>query len=120
MEVELDAFSGRPNPRWRLLPHQAREFTSKLHRLPQQHRQPASTEQGLGFRGFIVTGTSEELGSYDEVVVTSSSIHARSESVSHNFEDQDRTLEQWLLEIMRGRVDEALYRYVLGEAESRK
>jgi hypothetical protein len=114
MEVELDAFSGRPNPRWRLHPHQAREFTNKLHRLPRQHKRAASAEQGLGYRGFIVTGTGDELGSYDEVVVTSSSVRARSGSVSHYFENQDRALERWLLETMRGRVDQALYTYVLG------
>lgn len=118
MEVELDAFSGRPNPRWRLLPDQAREFTNKLQRLPRQHKRAASAEQGLGYRGFIVTGASDELGNYDEVVVSSGAVHARSGPVSHYLEDQERALERWLLETMRGRLDEELYRYVLGRLSS--
>lgn len=113
MEVELDAFSGRPNPRWCLLPYQAREFTNKLQMLPRQHKRAASAEQGLGYRGFIVTGASDELGNYDVVVVSSGAVHARSGTVSHYLEDQDRALERWLLETIRGRLDEELYRHVL-------
>jgi hypothetical protein len=71
----------------------------------------------LGYRGFIVTGTSDELGNYDKVVVANGSVHARSGSVSHHLEDQDRALERWLLENIRGQVDDATYKYVLGEID---
>jgi hypothetical protein len=117
MEVELDVFSGRPNPRLGLLPHQAREFTNILRRLLRQRKHAVPPEQGLGYRGFIVTGTSDELGNYDKVVVANGSVHARSGSVSLQLEDRDRALERWLLENIRGQVDDATYKYVLGEID---
>ena len=48
MEVELDAFSGRPNPRW--------ETTSPLQKKLDSlaEKTNPAPEPGLGYRGFII------------------------------------------------------------------
>jgi hypothetical protein len=52
MEVELDAFSGRPNPQWRLSADMSSEVLSKIASLPMTKALPP--EPGLGYRGFIL------------------------------------------------------------------
>lgn len=51
MEVELDAFSGRPNPVWPLNDVQARELRSLIDGAA---RAVTAPPQGLGYRGFVV------------------------------------------------------------------
>jgi hypothetical protein len=49
LQIELDAFSGLPNPRWELSEAQAAEFLTQLRALrPAQDR--AGTNDGLGYR----------------------------------------------------------------------
>ena len=52
LSVELDAFSGRPNPRWTLSENESASLLEALRDLPPAGPQ-ASPDQ-LGFRGFIV------------------------------------------------------------------
>ncbi len=54
MNVELDAFSGRPNPRWTLEASTAAEVASMLKSLPTTP--PVTLESRLGYRGFILHG----------------------------------------------------------------
>jgi hypothetical protein len=51
--VELDAFSGRPNPRWQLTAGEARDLSARLSEL---ERADGATlpDVGLGYRGFYV------------------------------------------------------------------
>lgn len=52
MEIELDAFSGRPNPRWVPSPERAASMSRALSSLPDA---PAQPEPGhLGYRGFLI------------------------------------------------------------------
>jgi hypothetical protein len=52
MEIELDVFSGRPNPRWVASPERAASVSAALSSLAVA---PARPEPGhLGYRGFIV------------------------------------------------------------------
>ena len=55
--VELDLFSGRPNPEWRLT-NSARDRLLQLLRAAPPTSAPAS-EPGLGYRGFVVRITSD-------------------------------------------------------------
>ena len=52
MEIELDAFSGRPNPRWLASAEGAASVTRALSSLPDAPHQPEPTH--LGYRGFII------------------------------------------------------------------
>lgn len=51
-EVEIDVFSGRPNPRWRLSSSEERELRRRILALKLEARYPHVPD--LGFRGFIV------------------------------------------------------------------
>jgi hypothetical protein len=51
LQVELDVFSGHPNPSWPLEPEQARVLIAKLRRL-RLRSEPGPS--GLGYRGFVV------------------------------------------------------------------
>jgi hypothetical protein len=52
MIVELDIFSGRPNPRWRLDEAGAAELGELHHRLEVAAARPTEPP-GLGYRGFL-------------------------------------------------------------------
>jgi hypothetical protein len=51
--VELDAFSGRPNPRWQLSDTEAVELRRRLSDLPVAAG-ATLPDAGLGYRGFVV------------------------------------------------------------------
>jgi hypothetical protein len=51
-EVEIDVFSGRPNPRWKLTGNEALNLRKRILALQRQTSPPIIP--GLGFRGFIV------------------------------------------------------------------
>jgi hypothetical protein len=52
VQVELDAFSGRPNPTWTLPPQPSSELLRKLKSLPATS--DAIVLPDLGFRGFVL------------------------------------------------------------------
>lgn len=100
MVVELDIFSGQPNPRWELSGESARIFTEKLRSLPARSG-PAHMFDGLGYRGLIVHRVDEQR--FD--VKVGFGWVVRSESV---FEDQGRMVERWLLGTGKGKIDDRL------------
>jgi hypothetical protein len=53
MNVEIDVYSGRPNPELRLAAADQRELMLKLRDLPKSA--DTMPEAGLGYRGFVVT-----------------------------------------------------------------
>lgn len=57
MQVELDAFSGRPNPVWTLNNTQVRELQALLAGATEAVAVPP---EGLGYRGFVVRSTGAE------------------------------------------------------------
>lgn len=54
MLVELDVFSGRPNPRWQLDEHIEQQLR-ELHRRLAPSASPHAEPPGLGYRGFCYT-----------------------------------------------------------------
>jgi hypothetical protein len=60
MIVELDVFSGRPNPTWILSAKQTEELLEALQNLPLSDK--PSPEGGLGYRGFIIYNTDQAGG----------------------------------------------------------
>jgi hypothetical protein len=52
VEIELDAFSGRPNPKWTLSESKGSRLLEKIASLPEANDAPHPP--GLGFRGFVV------------------------------------------------------------------
>lgn len=112
MQVELDVFSGRPNPRWNLTSQEAKEFVNRFQALP-QHLERSAIEEGLGYRGLIVTELDEPIQEYEEILVANGLVIAKQDRQSERFTDQNRRLEEWLLQTGRGQLDEALYEQIV-------
>jgi hypothetical protein len=97
VDVELDIYSGRPNPSWALSPQDADSFDSKLAALPSA--QPSTLADPLGYRGFIVRARHGD----DETRTAVQQGHVQStRGQTTTFRgDPGRALERWLLDTGR-------------------
>ncbi|HEY6744522.1 MAG TPA: hypothetical protein VI357_02270 [Mycobacteriales bacterium] len=99
--VEVDLFSGRPNPRFVLDAEATRVLASLVQALPvgREHEIP---DVGLGFRGFRVTLGPSVLLVRGPVVLDETSSATR--------HDKDRQVERWLSRWVRDHGDPRLAR----------
>jgi hypothetical protein len=111
MQIELDAFSGRPNPRWELTRAQETEFQKRLHAL-KKSRASAVVGDGLGYRGFVVRPNGQPVNGYDQVRLYRGTVVVRRGDHSETYSDPERGLERWLLDSARGHVDESALRRI--------
>ena len=92
-EVELDIFSGMPNPAWTLTEFEADSFVQQVTALPQD--QARDLAGNLGYRGFIVQCTQ---GTGTRVVSIQAGIVKITEgATTAHARDEARKLERWLL-----------------------
>lgn len=112
IEVELDIFSGRPNPRWTLSDAAAREFTDRLAALPAAA--PETLAGNLGYRGFVVDvvdGTTT-----GRVQVQGGGVHVGLPDSPPAFRrDSGRALEKWLFQTGMPFLDRALIEIVAAQ-----
>jgi hypothetical protein len=93
VEVELDIFSGRPNPTWVLTNAEADSFTKQLAAL--SPTSAAELSGNLGYRGFIIKYAQ---GAETQTIRLQHGIVIISKGVTNVYVyDQDRVLERWLL-----------------------
>jgi hypothetical protein len=93
VEVELDIFSGMPNPTWVLTDAEADIFVKQLDAAPPG---PSTNLPGnLGYRGFIVQVTHG--ADTDLIRIQAGAIHLSRGSTKTYARDGDRELERWLL-----------------------
>jgi len=89
-QVEIDVFSGRPNPTWEF-GHQDLAALLNLLEKTRKVKTTADTADGLGFRGFKVSFTSRG---------TRRELHVNGNSVTdgpQRFSDDQKTIERFLL-----------------------
>jgi hypothetical protein len=96
MDVEVDLYSGRPNPHFRLNPDEASEVLRRLADLPPLSDHAAPRE-GLGYRGLRLVPESSDSIAEIEVSAGVVVVHNRDGSVVY-LADPGRTLERWLIE----------------------
>jgi hypothetical protein len=89
MRLEVDIFSGRPNPAWQLGDVEARRIAAAVAGLEVAPAPPAVPD-GLGFRGFVVTVDAGELAAWRELVVYDDHIVARGEGGAVALQDPTR------------------------------
>lgn len=95
MHVEIDAFSGRPNPAWDLSPEETREFLTMLESSPPG---PAGEDQGgLGYRGITITAARPLASMPARVRVGGGAISVTFADGKTQHRRDDRGIEQWLL-----------------------
>ncbi len=108
VEVELDIFSGMPNPTWVLTNAEADSFVNKLSAISRT----SSTELSgnLGYRGFIVQVTQ---GANTQLIHIQTGIVHISKGVTNVYaNDEDRELERWLLNTGKPLLKNELFQIV--------
>jgi hypothetical protein len=116
MQVELDIFSGRPNPRWDLTPAEALKFRKMVTALPSSARR-SPLAGGLGYRGLIVRPPGNKPEDFDELVIYNEVVTARRGDRSKAFVDKGRLLEKWLLSTGKRFLERSLFLEVLSGIE---
>lgn len=87
--VELDIFSGRPNPSWRLGEREQATLLQLIGDLPPASERGADPP-GLGYRGLIVRLGEQVLRAFGSTIEWNGGL----------YRDQNRTVEKLLLESM--------------------
>jgi hypothetical protein len=101
MRVEVDIYSGRPNPVLELTQAQATEFMARLGRLPEAPESGGS--ENLGYRGLIVSA--DGLEGVSRVEIRSGVVRVeRTDGSSRSYLDEGRALELWTVEQSRERL----------------
>lgn len=114
MQVELDIYSGQPNPRWALDATQSAELARRLAALPPSAA--GSLPDGLGYRGLRVA-PHDPAAPGERIEINAGVVQVtRVDGSVRRCADPGRTLERWLIETGRGHIDPALHRMVACEA----
>ena len=108
-EVELDIFSGRPNPTWKLSGEETSRFLGLLRELPST--EPGWFDVGLGYRGFAVSFHDPE-GRETRVQIFKGIVKRSVGESAEYFADKDRKLERWVLKTGNSRLSPELYEVV--------
>lgn len=91
LSIELDIYSGRPNPTWILPENEEKVLVERLIAEPSLMVPLTADTGGLGYRGFIVTALSEDAGSFSKAGLPSSF------RMGGDF-DKDTAASLWLLD----------------------
>jgi hypothetical protein len=108
VEVELDIFSGKPNPTWVLTNEEADSFVKKLAALPQISATELSGN--LGYRGFIVQvlqGANTQL-----IHIQTGVVHISIGATKVYAKDENRELERWLLNTGKPHLKNEIFQMV--------
>jgi hypothetical protein len=104
-EVELDIFSGMPNPMWVLTNAAADYFLKQLAALPLISARELSGN--LGYRGFIVQCTEGDNTRW--IRVQNGIVHISEGETNVYAYDKDRELEHWVLNTGRPHLKDKIY-----------
>lgn len=114
MQVEVDVYSGRPNPRWDLSPRQAEELRELVRQLPGGEGEGFRPDN-LGYRGLIVRGAGSGEADFDELFIGNGIVVASGRGGARKFIDSGRAVERWVLKTGEGRLEGDLYEYLTAE-----
>jgi hypothetical protein len=108
VEVEIDIFSGKPNPAWVLTKTEADSFVKKLSTMS---RTSATKLSGnLGYRGFIVQ---VKQGIHTKLIhIQTGIVHISIGAMKIYAKDMDRVLERWLLHTGKPFLKDELFKIV--------
>ena len=113
VEVILDIYSGRENPRWRIAPPEILKLQQKLNGIWKKKTNHLPDPPGLGYRGFHLSATEENMPKHMTV------FESVVQTESGNFQDPDRGIEKWLIQQSKGHADKATYDYLVSLAEAK-
>jgi hypothetical protein len=115
-KVMAKIFSGRENPTWSLTEEELRAFNAILDELPATD--PVTFNDGLGYRGFVVTLT--DTGSRETYTVTvyQGKVRQSRRGGDRHLDDQGYRMERMLLESSKSHLEEQTYVALKTEIES--
>lgn len=97
ISIQLDVFSGRPNPSWELSPSESGELFNQLSLLPEADAAKAPYYDRLGYRGFIVSVYEKDTTSSPSIyrifqgyVFNSDKLYSDKDSLEKSFIEQAR------------------------------
>jgi hypothetical protein len=96
--VELDVYSGRPNPTWTLTAHEVAELAQRLQKLATLPTVPSVGN--LGYRGFLLHNPGNAPGIGAQVRVFNGIVIITDQGRTSAYKDS-HALEQWLIEQAR-------------------
>ena len=94
LRVEIDAYSGRPNPNFDLPPLDAQELAKLLRDLP--HAKGTPPESGLGYRGFVISNDAGVLSGLPRRVRVFAGRVIAEHGAHADVYDDIRSAEDWL------------------------
>lgn len=116
VRVELDIFSGRPNPTWELSQEQGRELRERIARLPRV--QDGAFPEPLGYRGITAALPGAD-GGEERIRLFGGAVRVETSGATWFLNDADRQLERWLAETGAPHLEPGVYQSVLNELGAR-
>ena len=125
MQVEIDLFSGRPNPAWELTKTEVSELMARLATLPTGS--PVVIPEVLGYRGLHIGSLPDRQDKNKplpaNMIINIHVVGCTVNAVRYNgtvlhLADNGHSLECWLLTIAKGRVDESIRQTALANLDS--
>jgi hypothetical protein len=116
VHVEVDLYSGRPNPAWDLSAADAERFVERLSALTPMRPEPGGAPaffEGLGYRGLKANLHSE--GDFKQIVIADGIVGVQTIATAGRqlWKDSNRELEKWLLGTGKPYLDADLFTYLL-------
>lgn len=113
--VEVDLYSGRPNPAWSLTPEEVAQLVRRVDGLaPADEAEPPGR---LGYRGlrFQLYAQGQEIASGESF---DGHLRFQDSAGSRHLADRGGEVERWLLETGEGKIEPQVYQASRNEAES--
>jgi hypothetical protein len=113
VDVEIDLYSGRENPAWKLGGVDAARLLTLVAELPRNSGIIPAMPERLGYRGLRLAVTSA--GATERFVIAYGNVTIESAKATQwrNFRDPNRALEKWLLRTGKQQLGEDLIEYLL-------
>jgi hypothetical protein len=103
LRVDLDVYSGRPNPTWEVTPEEADRLLTALAQLPP--RDSVTLPGSLGYRGLVLQGDAVRAAGYERITVRRNLVQTEGPRGTRTFSDWEREFEGKVAETAQGRVD---------------
>ncbi len=113
--VEVDLYSGRPNPAWPLTPEEVAQLVERIDGLaPADQAEPPGR---LGYRGlrFGLQAQGREIASGESF---DGHLRFQDSAGSRHLADPGGEVERWLIETGEGKIEPQVYQTLRNEAES--
>lgn len=113
-KVELDIFSGVPNPTWMFTLPEASDLTSRISRLDPTEAMGQRPEN-LGYRGFIVQTTTTSSATVQTIRAYHGIVEVEDSTRTAYYLDPQRQIELWLLATAKPPLGEDLTAEIVNE-----